>query len=68
MDLSGTGKFLHLNKNRKRRENIMDIIPYITNLILIVIILIMFLLCISNKMNVLYLKIKGIIEIFIDFK
>ena len=45
-----------------------DIIPYITNLILIVIILIMFLLCISNKMNVLYLKIKGIIEIFIDFK
>ena len=46
----------------------MDIIPHITNLILIVIILIMFLLCISNKMNVLYLKIKGIIEIFIDFK
>lgn len=46
----------------------MDIIPYITNLILIFIILIIFLLCISNKMNVLYLKIKGIIEIFIDFK
>ena len=56
------------NPFQKRRENIMDIIPYITNLILIVIILIMFLLCISNKMNVLYLKIKGIIEIFIDFK
>lgn len=42
----------------------MDINPYIINLILIFIILIIF----SNKMNVLYLKIKGIIEIFIDFK
>ena len=42
----------------------MDINPYIINLILIFIILIIFL----NKMNVLYLKIKGIIEIFIDFK